>query len=269
MEQPVSKFSVEFRDAIVRVIKDDHFFLNNAATTLQPALLYEKYKSLIDSINGFIVICNYATGLYEYVSGGIYSNLGYDFSKSSNEEMTDFVTSIIKEDHREFLLYSLLPKVLKYLQQHSNSHVGTDYRYSCCLQVRNVYNAYLWYLIDTVLIEVDANGMPLRTLITCTNIDHIKRDDCIYYNITKKNDDGVYQVMLEGTSDNRINDLKLTAREIEIINLISRGNTNQEVADKLFISLHTVQTHRKNIMKKTKCSGTAELTNFAFARGLL
>jgi DNA-binding CsgD family transcriptional regulator len=183
--------------------------------------------------------------------------------------MTDFITSVIKEDHREFLLYSLVPTVLEYFKQHSNSSIGTDYRYTCSLQVRDVYDKYLWYLIDTVLIEVDTNGMPLRTLITCTNINNVKRDDCVYYNISKKNKDGIYEVVLEGTSDHRINELKLTAREIEIIYLISRGNTNQEIADKLFISLNTVQTHRKNIMRKTKCSGTAELTNFAFARGLL
>jgi DNA-binding CsgD family transcriptional regulator len=123
--------------------------------------------------------------------------------------------------------------------------------------------------VDTVIIEVSDFGFPVRTLITCTNINHFKKDECLYYNIVKKNSDGIYQVMLEGIANNINDDYKLTAREIEIVNLIAQGNTNKQIANKLFISLNTVQTHRKSILRKTKCNGTAELTNFAFARGLL
>jgi DNA-binding CsgD family transcriptional regulator len=264
----VSQFSLEFRELVVNVIKDDLFVEHNTEK-LDSKLLSDKYRPLIDSINGFIVISNYALGVYEYVSNGVYTHLGYDLSKLSNEEKTNFMISIINEDHRNFMFSTLFPTVLEYFKNNSTPTTGTDYRYTCCVQVKNVYEKYFWYLIDTVIIEVDQNGFPIRTLITCTNIDQVKKDDLVYYNITKKNKDGVYQVVLDGISGSSVNDLKLTDREVEIINLISRGNTNQEIADQLFISINTVQTHRKNIMKKTKCTGTAELTNFAFARGLL
>jgi DNA-binding CsgD family transcriptional regulator len=267
MSKIISKFSVDFRELVVGIVKDELVLTSNVEKI--DAEKPDKYKALIDSFNGFVIISNYALGVYEYVSKGVYTNLGYDLSKFTNEEKTNFMFSIIKEDHRNFMFVTLFPTVLEYFKKNSTSSTGTDYRYSCCAQVKNVYDKYVWYLIDTVIIETDKNGFPIRTLITCTNIDQVKKDDCIYYNITKKNSDGVYQLMLEGTSDKRIYDLKLTTREIEIINLISRGNTNQEIAERLVISLHTVQTHRKNIMKKTKCSGTAELTNFAFSRGIL
>ncbi|WP_259068850.1 response regulator transcription factor [Mucilaginibacter sp. X4EP1] len=42
----------------------------------------------------------------------------------------------------------------------------------------------------------------------------------------------------------------LSVRETEIIHLISAGMTNKEIAEKLFLSIHTVKTHRKNIIKK-------------------
>ena len=116
---------------------------------------------------------------------------------------------------------------------------------------------------------MDEHGFPLKTLITCTNINQFKKDTCLYYNILKKNQDGVYEVMLEGTENNEFDNYKLTHREIQIINLISEGYSNKLIADKLSITLHTVKSHRKNILKKTQCHGTAELTNFAFSRGLL
>src|ERR1700761_231298 len=42
----------------------------------------------------------------------------------------------------------------------------------------------------------------------------------------------------------------LSSRETEIIHLIAEGKTNNEIAEKLFLSIHTVKTHRKNIIKK-------------------
>jgi DNA-binding NarL/FixJ family response regulator len=42
----------------------------------------------------------------------------------------------------------------------------------------------------------------------------------------------------------------LSSRETEIIHLIAEGRTNKEIAEKLFLSIHTIKTHRKNIIKK-------------------
>jgi DNA-binding NarL/FixJ family response regulator len=43
---------------------------------------------------------------------------------------------------------------------------------------------------------------------------------------------------------------QLSSRETELIHLIAEGLTNKEIADKLFLSVHTIKTHRKNIIKK-------------------
>jgi DNA-binding CsgD family transcriptional regulator len=59
-----------------------------------------------------------------------------------------------------------------------------------------------------------------------------------------------------------INHQKLTPREIEVLNLIMQGLTNQEIADKLFISFETVRSHRKNILLKTGSKNTASLINY-------
>jgi DNA-binding NarL/FixJ family response regulator len=53
--------------------------------------------------------------------------------------------------------------------------------------------------------------------------------------------------------------IKLTQREIEIVKLISEGFTSQQMADKLFISPRTVETHRANLMKKVGVRNAIEL----------
>ena len=61
----------------------------------------------------------------------------------------------------------------------------------------------------------------------------------------------------------------LTARELEVLKLIAEGLTNGEIADKLFTSKRTVETHRQNIMAKTQAKNTAALIRLAVSQGLI
>lgn len=61
----------------------------------------------------------------------------------------------------------------------------------------------------------------------------------------------------------------LTRREKEILELIGKEYTNQEIADELFISTNTVFTHRKNLMKKLNVRNTAGLIHFASKNGMI
>ena len=62
---------------------------------------------------------------------------------------------------------------------------------------------------------------------------------------------------------------RLSKRELEIIPLFSKGYTNAQIAEMLFRSTRTVETHRSNIFKKTKTKNIAELIRFAFKNGLI
>ena len=57
--------------------------------------------------------------------------------------------------------------------------------------------------------------------------------------------------------------VSLSQRELEIIQLIAEGMTNAQIADRLFISTHTVNTHRKNIMFKLGVKNTAAIVMYA------
>lgn len=63
--------------------------------------------------------------------------------------------------------------------------------------------------------------------------------------------------------------INVSEREMEIIKLIAEGLSNKEVADKLFLSTHTVTTHRKNIMAKLGLNNTAGLVLFAVRENLV
>jgi two-component system nitrate/nitrite response regulator NarL len=72
----------------------------------------------------------------------------------------------------------------------------------------------------------------------------------------------------EGKKDDKAK-VVLTPREIEIIRLLAREYTNEKIATELNISYRTVETHRKNLMHKTKSQNLAGLLSFAFHKGLV
>lgn len=61
----------------------------------------------------------------------------------------------------------------------------------------------------------------------------------------------------------------LSKRELEVLQLIAEGLTNAEIADKLFTSKRTIETHRQNIIEKTQAKNTAALIKFAVSNGML
>ena len=64
-------------------------------------------------------------------------------------------------------------------------------------------------------------------------------------------------------------EVNLTAREIEIIRLIEKEYSNKKIADSLFLSERTVETHRKNIFRKTSTNSVIGLIKYAYEHKLI
>lgn len=63
--------------------------------------------------------------------------------------------------------------------------------------------------------------------------------------------------------------LDLSSREIEVLNLIALGYTNQEISEKLFLSKRTVEGHRQSLIEKTGSKNTAALIRLSVLNGLI
>jgi len=61
----------------------------------------------------------------------------------------------------------------------------------------------------------------------------------------------------------------LSDREREVLRLLALGHTNQEIAEQLYISVRTAETHRAHIMQKLRLSSRAELVRYALDQGLM
>lgn len=80
----------------------------------------------------------------------------------------------------------------------------------------------------------------------------------------------VENIILEGlVAKKPAEAISLTERELQIVQLLAKEYTNDKIAEHLHISYRTVETHRKNIMQKTKSHNLAGLLKYAYNKGLV
>jgi len=79
----------------------------------------------------------------------------------------------------------------------------------------------------------------------------------------------ISELMIKNMAIEGSQDKKLSERETEVLRLVSAGKTTKEIAEALFVSKRTVETHRVNIMKKLHVQNTAEMIHKAATMKLL
>jgi len=80
---------------------------------------------------------------------------------------------------------------------------------------------------------------------------------------------GARLVAADSAERKRAEEDPLSDREREVLRMLALGHTNQEIAQELFISVRTVETHRAHVMQKLRLTSRAELVRYALQQGLL
>lgn len=90
----------------------------------------------------------------------------------------------------------------------------------------------------------------------------------ISINLLRKNGGGTEEDLLtEALPEAEI--VELSKRELEVLKLITEGLTNAEIAEKLFTSKRTIDSHRQRIIEKTQARNTAALVKYAISKGII
>jgi len=113
--------------------------------------------------------------------------------------------------------------------------------------------------------EYGANGYKLKNCSKTELVDAI-RSVCNGENCFPDKSSPAKKAIIE--QEPFLRQFKLTAREVEVARLIKDHLTNQQIAEKLNLSIYTVETHRKNIMQKLDLHRPSELITFLMGSGL-
>ena len=131
---------------------------------------------------------------------------------------------------------------------------------------RDKYGKYLNIIVQLVVLELDKKGniwlvlilddlLPDKISFEGVNrrLIHIKTGKiCLFKNELEPNKKTI-----------------LSTREVEVLGLVSKGFASKEIADKLFLSINTVNNHRQNILEKVRAVNTTEAVTYARNLGLL
>ena len=214
----------------------------------------------------FFCVTNTTKHSFEFVSKNFTYATGLDINKMTAEGMTYWWSRLHPEEAELWLkaLGELMAFTLAEVPFEDRKRVSYIWNYS----IRNHEDEYINITQHTTPMYFDEDGKPViglahysvtgsgeRLPIKATALILNGNDE--YETIYYKNHS---QKLLEETYSNR---------ERDVLRLISRGHDNKEIAQRLFLSEHTVNTHRKNIMAKTNCKNFTELIAKCVREGLL
>ncbi|MCW2262227.1 MULTISPECIES: response regulator transcription factor [Sphingobacterium] len=158
----------------------------------------------------------------------------------------------IKEESK-----AIFEGVGKYLQQ-----ADFDKQYNFFQRVKLYQETdYKWFYSVCKLIKIKTDDRIKDTMIMLAS--PVEGIDLMISRVNKVLDEDIY------IKNNYRIFASLTKREKTIITMIANGKSSKEMADELFISIHTINTHRKNIINKIGCNSFAALLKFAIAFELL
>ncbi len=115
--------------------------------------------------------------------------------------------------------------------------------------------------------KLGANGYLLKNMDGAEflrALQEVQHGSSFYLQISlekRQHENGQYR-------DSFIERMHLTPREVEIIKLIVQGKQAKQIANELFLSMHTVDTHRRNVLTKLNLKNIADLTRFAIENKL-
>lgn len=215
---------------------------------------------------------DYTTKKYIYVDESCFDLLGYTARHFLETGLPDYLSRWHPDDFA-ILNKKVIPDCLEYFgktPQEENINIVYSYNY----RFRDAKGEYLTVLQRFSYIPSNVPGLPAGMIGVIFDITHFKTDISVVHTIEKTvgYDKGVINELLfkKVHPIMEITEFGLISkREMEILKCIAEGLGSKQIADKLSISINTINNHRKNMLSKTHCKTTAELMNYAVKYGLL
>lgn len=156
-----------------------------------------------------------------------------------------------------------------------HNKIGTirnmKYKLSYCFRIKVADGSYQLFNQQTIVLATDGSGNVTKSLNIHTNLSHITTVNNYTLSVIGMFGEPSYlniSVLDEGALPSATPPL-FTDREREIIRLLSEGWSSKQIAGRLFLSTETVNTHRKNILGKSKCKNVGHLVTKCITDGLI
>ena len=221
-------------------------------------------NSIAAQTNAVILLHDTSENRFLYMSDKNKILGNYDPAEFTSETGVDFSFSNVLAEQRSAALLIQL-KIMSYGIDHlasSENNVVANMMF----QYKRKDGTYIQFLQKVMAVETNEAGHPLLYLRYGYDISHLVRP-CVGLIINAPDETLIWAYNTTKKSLEQIN--LLSNQEKKILGLLAQGKHSKEIADMLFTSPHTVDTHRRNLLKKTNCIDTTALITFARNTGLI
>jgi DNA-binding CsgD family transcriptional regulator len=228
--------------------------------------IIDQIASLFAMGSYYYYILNFQNMKMEFVHAGIKDILGIKPSQFSLNKLFDLMhPDDLKRMHEKEQIATnfKLNKIPK--------EDITKYKTVYLMRLRHQDGSYKTILHQAKALNVSNDGKVQQVIGIHTDVTYLKMP--IDHKISFISNQRPSYFALETDSSIQLteNSFKSTfsIREKEIIKLIAQGKKSREIAAILFISVHTVNTHKKNVLKKSACKNTIELISKCLTEGII
>ncbi len=221
--------------------------------------IINRYMDVFHVGEYFYLIFNTQIAEMEYVSPKATTILGYEPEEFTLQLVMDSVHS---EDIPYYFHYE--QSAVRFFSELSPD-LFYKYKFSYDYRIQTKTGSYKRMLQQIIPIYYFPEG-GVRTLVIFTDISHLNVQGIPKLSfIGMKDAPSYYNVHLQ--KEFRLSEKLFTKREQEILTEVLAGKSSQQIAETLNLSVHTVKTHRKNILKKSGCDGLSELLSKSVREG--
>eukprot|EP01133_Synstelium_polycarpum_P011796 gene11796-13756_t len=231
----------------------------DAVQLQQQIELHKRLLNVFQAGNYFYLIFNMYSGDTELISKSVTEILGYDPQEMSVAFMMD---KMHPEDKPYFLNFEY--KVVEFFKSLPFSKIEC-YKVQYDFRIKAKNGSYVRLLHQAVQIDYDKDNF-YRTLCLETDISHVKPVGIPCFSIIGLDGEPSYYNIQDTEVFTKSYDL-FTRREREILKLIVEGKDSKTIAEELYISLHTVNAHRKNILNKAGAKTPLDLVKKVIKEG--
>lgn len=228
--------------------------------------MIDQLASLFSAGSFYYYILNFATLKMEYVDQRIKSVLGI--------EPIDFnLDTIFNALHPDDLnqLHKKEAKAIDFLFNRINQEDILRYKVVYLLRLKHTNKSYRTILHQSKTLSLSADGKIQHVLGIHTDISYLNLPTDHKISFIGDNRPSYYSLPTSDDFSQNKDELQtiFTSREKEILGYIAQGRNFGEIADILNLSPHTINTHKKNILKKTDCRNTTELIARCIREGVI
>ena len=214
-------------------------------------------------------LLDFATRKYVHVHESCFDMFGYTHSWFLESGLTEFLKTWHPADYK-IINEKIFADNMEFLRTIPKENFF-DFIFSYNYRVLNPSGEFVNTLQRCSYIADDISGLPAGMVGVAFDITHFKNDNTIVHTIEESkwhNHEIVNELRFKKI--HAVDEMGLISkREKEILLFIAKGLSTKQIADKLKISAHTINNHRKNMLAKTNCKSSAELINYATKHGLL